>query len=43
MRIGSIEIIVVAVIVLALFGTKKLPELIRGLAKAIKEYRSASK
>ena len=41
--IGTTEIIVVAVIILALFGTKKLPELVRGVAKAIKEFRSASK
>lgn len=41
--IGLTEIIIVAVIVLALFGTKKLPELVRGIAKAIKEFRSASK
>lgn len=37
------EVIVVAIIVLALFGTKKIPEFVRGLAKAIKEFRSASK
>ena len=42
-NIGLTEIIVVAVIVLALFGAKKLPELVRGVAKAIKEFRSASK
>ena len=42
-NIGTTEIIIVAVIILALFGTKKLPELVRGIAKAIKEFRSASK
>jgi sec-independent protein translocase protein TatA len=42
-NIGTTEIIVIAVIVLALFGAKKLPELVRGIAKAIKEFRSASK
>lgn len=42
-NIGSTEIIIVAVIILALFGAKKLPELVRGIAKAIKEFRSASK
>jgi sec-independent protein translocase protein TatA len=41
--IGFTEVVIVAVIVLALFGTKKLPELVRGIAKAIKEFRSASK
>jgi sec-independent protein translocase protein TatA len=43
MQIGTTEIIIVALIILALFGAKKLPELIRGIAKAIKEFRSASK
>lgn len=42
-NIGTTEIIVIALIILALFGTKKLPELIRGISDAIKEYRSASK
>lgn len=42
-NIGTTEIIIVAVIILALFGAKKLPELVRGIAKAIKEFRSASK
>lgn len=42
-NIGLTEIIVIAVIVLALFGAKKLPELVRGIAKAIKEFRNASK
>lgn len=41
--IGTTEIIVIALIVIALFGAKKLPELVRGIAKAIKEFRSASK
>lgn len=41
--IGTTEIVIVALIILALFGTKKLPELVRGIAKAIKEFRSASK
>jgi sec-independent protein translocase protein TatA len=42
-NIGTTEIIIVAVIILALFGARKLPELVRGIAKAIKEFRSASK
>jgi sec-independent protein translocase protein TatA len=43
MNIGSTEIIVVAIIILALFGAKKLPELVKGITAAIKEFRSASK
>lgn len=42
-NIGTTEIIVVAVIILTLFGAKKLPELVRRIARAIKEFRSASK
>jgi len=42
-NIGTTEIIIIAVVVIALFGTKKLPELIRGISSAIKEFRAASK
>ncbi|OGD84173.1 preprotein translocase subunit TatA [Candidatus Collierbacteria bacterium RIFOXYD1_FULL_40_9] len=41
--IGTTEIIVIAVIILALFGAKKIPELIRGMSSGIKEYKQASK
>lgn len=40
-NIGSTEIIVIAVIVLILFGGKKLPELAKGLGEAFKEFRNA--
>jgi len=40
-NIGSTEIIVIAVIVLILFGGKKLPEMAKGLGEALKEFRSA--
>lgn len=40
--IGTTEVLIAAVVILALFGTKKLPELVRGITKAIKEFRSAS-
>ena len=42
-RIGTTEIIVVAIVILVLFGGKKLPELVKGIAQAIKEFRSAFK
>ena len=35
------EMIVVAFIVLLLFGGKKLPELMKGLGKGLKEFNSA--
>jgi sec-independent protein translocase protein TatA len=41
--IGPTEIIVVLVIVLLLFGGKKIPELMRGLGKGVKEFKDASK
>jgi len=43
MSLGSTEIIVILVIVLLLFGGKKLPELARGLGKGINEFKKASK
>ena len=40
---GSTELIVIAVILLVLFGGKKLPELARGIGDSIKEFRKAAK
>ena len=37
--LGLPEIIVIAVIVLILFGGKKIPELMRGLGKGVKEFK----
>ncbi|SHG93071.1 Sec-independent protein translocase subunit TatA/TatB [Pedobacter caeni] len=37
--IGGMEIAVILVIVLLLFGGKKIPELMRGLGKGIKEFK----
>jgi len=42
-NIGSTEIIVIALIIIVLFGGKKIPELMRGIGQAIKEFRRASK
>ena len=39
--IGGSEIIVIALIVLVLFGGKKIPELMKGLGKGVKEYKKA--
>lgn len=41
--IGTTELIIIAVILLILFGGKKLPELGRGLGDSIKEFRKAIK
>lgn len=39
--IGMWEIIIILIIVLILFGPKKIPELARSIGKAIREYRSS--
>lgn len=39
---GGPEIIIIAVAVLLLFGGKRLPELMRGLGKGIKDFKKAT-
>lgn len=39
--IGAPEIIIILLIVLVLFGGKKIPELMKGLGKGVKEYKNA--
>lgn len=41
--IGTTEWIVIGIIVVLLFGGKKLPELFKGLGDAIREFKKASK
>jgi sec-independent protein translocase protein TatA len=41
--VGVPQIILIAVIVLLLFGGKKIPELMKGLGTGIKEFKNASK
>lgn len=41
--IGPWQIAVVVVLILLLFGGKKIPELMRGLGSGIKEFKDASK
>lgn len=38
---GGYEFIIILVIVLILFGGRKIPELMRGLGKGIREFNSA--
>mgnify|MGYP001601856502 CR=1 FL=1 len=38
---GTTEIVVIASVLLILFGGKKLPELARGMGDSIKEFRKA--
>jgi len=39
---GTPEIMVIMLVILLLFGGKKLPELARGLGKGIREFKDAS-
>jgi sec-independent protein translocase protein TatA len=42
-NIGGTEILVIAIVLLVLFGGKKLPEFARGLGEAGKELKKAKK
>lgn len=41
--IGPWQIVLIVVIVLLLFGGKKIPELMKGLGQGVKEFKKASK
>lgn len=41
--IGWPQVILIAVVVLLLFGGKKIPELMKGLGSGLKEFKDASK
>ncbi len=41
--IGATEIIIIAIIILLLFGGRKIPELMKGLGKGMKEFKDAQK
>jgi len=43
LAIGPWQIVLVVLVVLLLFGGKKIPELMRGLGSGIKEFKDASK
>jgi sec-independent protein translocase protein TatA len=40
---GPWQVIVILAVVLLLFGGKKIPELMKGLGKGVKEFKDASK
>lgn len=42
-NIGTLEIVIVCLVLFLLFGGKKLPELTRSLINSIKEFREAYK
>lgn len=39
LNIGMQEIIVIALVVILLFGAKKIPELMRGLGKGVRSFK----
>ncbi|WGK65811.1 twin-arginine translocase TatA/TatE family subunit [Croceiramulus getboli] len=41
--VGPWQIVLIVLVVLLLFGGKKIPELMRGLGSGIKEFKDASK
>jgi sec-independent protein translocase protein TatA len=41
--LGAPEIIIIIALILLLFGGKKIPELMRGLGKGMKEFKNAQK
>lgn len=42
-RLGTTEIIIIAIVILIFFGGKKLPEFIKGLGTSVKEFRKGLK
>lgn len=40
MGIGMPEIILIVILVMLLFGGKKIPELMKGLGKGVKEFKA---
>lgn len=43
LAIGPWQIVLIVLVVLLLFGGKKIPELMKGLGSGIKEFKNASK
>ncbi len=42
-NLGTPEILLILLVILVLFGAKKIPELAQGLGKGIREFRKASR
>lgn len=42
-NLGTPEIIIIAIIVLLLFGGKKIPELMKGIGKGVKNFKEGVK
>lgn len=42
-HVGTTELLIIAVVLFVFFGGKKLPELSRGIADSIREFKKATK
>ena len=42
-NLGTVEIIIIGIVLMVLFGTKKIPEFAKGLGEAGKEFRKGLK
>jgi sec-independent protein translocase protein TatA len=42
-KIGMTEILLILVVVVLLFGGRKIPELMKGIGQGMKEFKKASK
>lgn len=41
--LGTTELIIIALLLLLFFGGKKIPELVRGMGEAVKEFRKGAR
>jgi sec-independent protein translocase protein TatA len=41
-KIGPLEIVLILVVVVLLFGGRKIPELMKGIGQGMKEFKKAS-
>ena len=42
-NLGAPEILLIVLVILILFGAKKIPELAKGIGKGMKEFKNATK
>lgn len=42
-KIGPLEIVLILLVVVLLFGGRKIPELMKGIGQGMKEFKKASK
>ena len=42
MSLGPLEIVIIRLVIILIFGGKKIPELARGLGKGLKEFRKTT-